>query len=104
MRRLVCAFDVRKPLRQVFSRQGLNVIKRKEKRSQVVCFAYACADPEGDRGSGSPQENHKAIGFLCNTGPESLENHKATKPVFSVGPSSKRQRIANSNGVSLARI
>ena len=37
-------------------------------------------------------ENHKAIGFLSNTGPEFLENHKATKPAFNVGPSLARQR------------
>ena len=33
----------------------------------------------GGRGSGSPLENHKAIGFLSNTGPDPLENHKNTK-------------------------
>ena len=37
-------------------------------------------------------ENHKAIGFLSNTGPDLLENHKATKPAFNVGPSLARQR------------
>ena len=39
--------------------------------------------------SGSPLENHKAIGllmnFLRNTGPDPLENHKATQPAFDVG-------------------
>ena len=39
----------------------------------------ACADPEGGRGSRHPLENHKAIGFLSNTGPDPLENHKANK-------------------------
>ena len=29
-------------------------------------------------------ENHKAIGFLINTGPDPMENHKATKPAFNV--------------------
>ena len=33
----------------------------------------------GHRGSGPPSENHKAIGFLSNTGPGRLKNHKATK-------------------------
>ena len=36
--------------------------------------------------------NHKAIGFFSNTGPEPLKSHKATKPVFNVGPSSPWQR------------
>ena len=39
-----------------------------------------------------PLENHKAIGFLSNTGPDPLENHKATKPSFNLGPSSAHQR------------
>ena len=33
-----------------------------------------------------PLENHKALGFLSNTGQEPLENHKATKTVFNVEP------------------
>ena len=48
----------------------------------------------GGRGSGSPLENHKNIGFLSNTCPDPLKNHKATKPAFNVGPSSARQRNA----------
>ena len=51
----------------------------------------SCSDPEGG------PENHKAIGFLINTGPDPMENHKATKPAFNVEPSSARLR----NGVSL---
>ena len=43
-------------------------------------------------------KNHKAIGFLSNTGPDPLKNHKATKPAFSVGPSSVHQR----NAISMA--
>ena len=27
-------------------------------------------------------ENHNAIGFLINTGPDPIKNHKATKPAF----------------------
>ena len=38
------------------------------------------------------QKNHKALGFLSNTGQDPQKNHKATKPVFNVGPL---------NGVSL---
>ena len=50
-----------------------------------------CADPEGGgaRVGTPPQhglENHKAIRFLSNTGPDLLENHNATKPAFNVGP------------------
>ena len=30
-------------------------------------------------------ENHKIIGFLCNTGPDPLKNQKATNPAFNVG-------------------
>ena len=45
-----------------------------------------------------PLKNHKNIGFLCNTGPDTLKNHKANKPAFNVRPSSARQR----NAISLA--
>ena len=47
------------------------------------------ADPEGGQGV---SENSQNIGFLSNTGPDSLENHKVTKPTFNVGQSSTRQR------------
>ena len=57
-----------------------------------ISVFYTCADPEkvGDRGSGPPLKNHKAIGFLSNTGLDPLKNHKATKPAFSA-PSSACQ-------------
>ena len=52
------------------------------------------ADPErGDRDP-DPLKNHKNIGFLSNTGSGPLTSHKSTKPAFSVGPSSARQRNA----------
>ena len=35
------------------------------------------------------RENHKNIGFLRNTGVDTLENHKATKRAFNVGPSNQ---------------
>ena len=41
-----------------------------------------------------PQENHKAIGFLQNYGPEPLENHNITQPEFNVWTSSAFQRNA----------
>ena len=61
-----------------------------------------------------PLENHKNIGFLCNTGPDHLKNHKATKLLaFNVELSSAHQQNAiwaiiglpakhHLNGVSLA--
>ena len=48
----------------------------------------------GDRGSRSPLESHKNIGFLINTVPDPLKNHKATKPAFNLGPSPACQRNA----------
>ena len=41
-----------------------------------------------------PHERSQNIGFLCSTGPDPLKNHKASKPVFTVGTSSARQRNA----------
>ena len=42
-----------------------------------------------------PLENHKNIvGFLSNTGLDTLKNHKATKPAFNGEPPSARQRNA----------
>ena len=41
-----------------------------------------------------PWKITKNIGFLSNTGRDSLKNHKATKPAFHVGLSSGRQRNA----------
>ena len=43
---------------------------------------------------GGGRENHKAIGFLSNTGSDPLENPEAFKPAFNVEPSSARQRNA----------
>ena len=44
----------------------------------IGCAWSSCADPEEGRRSGpSSLENHKAIGFLSNTGLDSQENHKA---------------------------
>ena len=49
----------------------------------------------GGRGPGdSNMENHKAIGFLSNTGPDPRENHETTKPAINVRPSSTHQRNA----------
>ena len=33
-----------------------------------------------------PLKNHKAIGFLSNTGQDPLKNHNAIKPAFNAGP------------------
>ena len=91
MRRLVCAFVVRKPLRTGFvatrpifaccSQCSVMLTADGGNRSSAI---YSCADPEGGRGSGL-LKNHKNIGFLSNTSPEPMKNHKATKPAFNVG-------------------
>ena len=41
---------------------------------------------EGTGDPPPPLENHKAIGFLSNTGPHPLENHKESNLKFNVGP------------------
>ena len=46
----------------------------------------------GNRGSGPPLKNHKAIGFLSKTGPDPLKNQIGTLPAFNFGPSSARQQ------------
>ena len=56
----------------------------------------------GGLGGWTPLKNHKNIGFLSNTGPDTLKNHKAAKPAFNVGPSSARQQKCHLNGLSLA--
>ena len=59
----------------------------------VLFTLSICADPEvGGGGGGGGLKNHKNIGSLSNTGPDPLKDHKSTKPEFSVGPSSARQR------------
>ena len=66
-----------------------------------MLFQIICADTErvgGYRESGPPPENHTAIRFFSNTGPDPLQNHKAAKPAFKVGPSLARQR----NAISMA--
>ena len=40
-------------------------------------------------------ENHKAIGFLSNTGPDSLENDEATKTACNVVGSSSHCRTGS---------
>ena len=68
---------------------------------------HLCADREtrGGGGTGGPDpyplENHKAIGFLGNTGPDSLANHKATKPAFNVGPAKRQIGFDGVNEVSI---
>ena len=65
--------------------------------SALGCHA-TWAGPEGGELVRTPlpphAENHKNIGYLCNTGPDPLKNHKATKPAFNVRPSSACQRSA----------
>ena len=50
---------------------------------------------DGGRGTDTHSlENHKAIGFISNTGLDPLTNNKATKPAFNVWSSSVRQQNA----------
>ena len=65
-------------------------------QSKLLCFSelYACADLEGDRGSGPPPpppplKNHKNIGFLST----SVKSH-SDEPAINVGLSSSHQRNA----------
>ena len=53
-----------------------------------------CGSRGGGGGAGGPDppENHKNIGFLSNSGPDSLKNYEATEPALNIGPSSARQR------------
>ena len=47
------------------------------------------------RGTGGlALENHKALGFLSNIGPDPVEKYKASQPAFNVGPSLTRQQNA----------
>ena len=55
----------------------------------MLRLSVSCVDPEGGLGVWTPPplhqlKNHKAKGFLRNTGPDLLKNHKATKPAFNV--------------------
>ena len=54
-------------------------------------LSWADLEGGGEQGVGTPLKNHKNIGFLSNTGPDTLKIHKATKPAFSFGPLSARQ-------------
>ena len=48
----------------------------------------------GTWGPDPPLKNHANMGFLSNSGSDSMKNHKATKQAFNVGPTSARQRNA----------
>ena len=69
-----------------------------DRKWRLLPAADTCADPEGGGGGrGSPPpplKNRKNIGFLSNSGPDSLKNHEATKPETNIGPSAARQRNA----------
>ena len=58
----------------------------------LVFGKETCADPERGQGVLTPLNNHKAIGFLSNTGQASIQCWAI------IDPSAKRQL----NGVSLA--
>ena len=62
-------------------------------RFNEISAAVLCMDPEHGTGDlDPPPENHKAIWFLSNTGPDPLKNHKATRLALNVGSSSAGQR------------
>ena len=49
-----------------------------ERREKIVRYArIQGGNGVGENGSRPPLENHKAIGFLSNTGPDPLENKKS---------------------------
>ena len=75
-----------------------------------ILQTHTCADREGGGGARGPPppplENYKNIGFLCNTGRDSLKNHKATKPAFHVaiiGPPAKRIKWRFAGGPLMTR-
>ena len=54
-------------------------------------------DSVGEGGKGiwtHTEKNTKHIGFLSNTGPDSLKMIKATKPAFNVGSSLAHRRFS----------
>ena len=61
-----------------------------QEKHQLSHGTETCADQESDRkGVRTPSlENPKAIGFLSNTGPDSLETDEATKTACNVVGSS----------------
>ena len=62
-------------------------ISSSDGKLRLIRMYGSCADPEGDRGSDpAPLENHKAIGFLSNTGQDPMENHIDINSAFNVGP------------------
>ena len=73
---------------------------RKNRKSFQHKFRYQRQHARIKRGGGGwtgfpePLEYRKAIGFLCNTGPDSLENHDSSEPVFNTEPSLALQRNA----------
>ena len=71
----------------------LSVHSKKGRVRESICGSTWVA------GGLDPQKNHKAIGFLSNTGPDILKNRKATiiHCRASMGPPAKR----HFNGFSL---
>ena len=68
-------------------KKGIQEFRRNKLLHVAPAVKGACTDPkEGDRGSGRLLENHIAIGYLSNTGPDPLKYLKATKPALNVGP------------------
>ena len=89
---------------QLFQRKKIiKAIITEDHKSAIAVTAQTCGfffnsnhlfDERIQRGRQGVLKNHINIGFLYNTGPDSLVNHKATKPAFNVLPSSPRQQNA----------
>ena len=60
----------------------------------IICGSRGGGGGAQGVGTPPPLENHKAIGFLINTGLVPMENHKATKTAFNVWPPWTRQQNA----------
>ena len=56
-----------------------------------VLYRRTWSDPGGEQGVWTPLINHKAFGFLSNTGPDPLKNQRLTKPAFDLRLSAARQ-------------
>ena len=65
---------------QVFATGGIGGVHRGAENCKLLFLFHALIQ------MGYTPENHKAIGFISNTGPDSLKNYKATKSSLNVGP------------------
>ena len=76
MRRLVCAFVVRRQLCQCFSHRGPYDADAHIHTEAHAPVKYGMGGSREGTGGPDPPKNHKNIGFLCNTGPDPLKKPK----------------------------